>query len=652
MIFLLILKNSFDIIDMVDSMKNKKGFTLIELLSVIVIIGVIASIGILSVNSIRKSILNKQFLNIKTKIELAAENYYENTESSKVYVKTLIDEGYLKADDASLNIYNPLDKKSLNCQIVTINENEKATLEVIDNPSCDIELTDNYDIKIMANGKEIEEKWYKDALTLEAVSDKVLLSYTWTSDLNPNLIHNEKSLDLSNMLSERGNVINDVFYVTGNTKTKTIKSLGTRVMIDKALPFIKEKLVVSNSDIWTKEKNISVTVGDYGSGIDGYTFVYSKNTLNSPCENVSSWESVSPSLSLKIDYVAKENGYYYLCVKDGAGNQIKEDNFVYIDKIDNIKPTCSYIGDTTWKNTSKEIKYGCIDNESGCNTVINKNNGNNYHDINNVVSKEVKCTNEKCESLYLPYTYKTSYKTALVNDTISSFTIVDKAGNEVTCPLEEDKVDVYVDKDNPVIENYKIISSSAGYNSTKANVSFTLSDAHSGVQSYCLSENSTCTNYVNLNNCIYNDNKYNCNIGYSFSSSYEGSGQTVNLYLFAKDNVSNISSTAVSYNFYRYCSEQTYSGSSYGSCTARCGYGVRYKTNYYVDKYFTNYSCGSSQSRNETKDCYAGSCESSGGSSGGRKDTGSGCRVGNEQTCGNIGHCRTRPGTCASPGCC
>ena len=38
MIFLLIVKNSFDIIDMVDSMKNKKGFTLIELLILIVII--------------------------------------------------------------------------------------------------------------------------------------------------------------------------------------------------------------------------------------------------------------------------------------------------------------------------------------------------------------------------------------------------------------------------------------------------------------------------------------------------------------------------------------------------------------------------------------------------------------------------------------
>lgn len=650
MIFLLIVKNSFDIIDMVDSMKNKKGFTLIELLSVIVIIGVIASIGILSVNSIRKSILNKQFLNIKTKIELAAENYYENTESSKVYVKTLIDEGYLKADDASLNIYNPINKKSLNCQIVTINENEKASLQVIDNPSCEIELTDNYDIKIMANGSEIEEKWYKDALTLEAVSDKVLLSYTWTSDLNPNLIHNKKTLDLSNMLSERGNVINDVFYVTGNTKTKTIKSLGTRVMIDKALPFIKEKLVVSNSDIWTKEKNISVTVGDYGSGIDGYTFVYSENALNSPCENVSVWKSVSPSLSLKIDYVAKENGYYYLCVKDGAGNQIKEDNFVYIDKIDNIKPTCSYIGDTTWKNISKEIKYGCIDNESGCNTVINKNDGNNYHDINNIVSKKVKCTSEKCESLYLPYTYKTSYKKALVNETISSFTIVDKAGNEVTCPLEEDKVDVYVDKDNPVIENYKIISNASGYNSTKVNVSFALSDEHSGVQSYCLSENSTCTNYINLNNCIYNDNKYTCNIDYSFSSSYEGSGQTVNLYLFAKDNVSNISSTAVSYNFYKYCNEKTYSYGSYGSCSVRCGTGVKYKYNYYVDKYFSSYSCGNYWDYNDTVSCYAGSCESSGGSSGGRKDTGTGCRLAGTEGCGK--YLDTKNGVCCTKGCC
>lgn len=54
-------------------MKNKQGFTLVELLSVIVLLGIIITIGIFSVSSIRNSVLEKQYKNVKTEIELAAE---------------------------------------------------------------------------------------------------------------------------------------------------------------------------------------------------------------------------------------------------------------------------------------------------------------------------------------------------------------------------------------------------------------------------------------------------------------------------------------------------------------------------------------------------------------------------------------------------
>ncbi|MDY4619439.1 MAG: prepilin-type N-terminal cleavage/methylation domain-containing protein, partial [Bacilli bacterium] len=63
-------------------MKNKKGFTLVELLSVIVLLGIIITIGIFSVSSIRKTILDRQYKNLKTEIEIAAEKYYSDTEST------------------------------------------------------------------------------------------------------------------------------------------------------------------------------------------------------------------------------------------------------------------------------------------------------------------------------------------------------------------------------------------------------------------------------------------------------------------------------------------------------------------------------------------------------------------------------------------
>ena len=63
---------------------NKKGFTLVELLSVIVLIGIVLSIAVLGVSSVRTSILDKQYKNIKTEIELAGEKYYNDTESTKM----------------------------------------------------------------------------------------------------------------------------------------------------------------------------------------------------------------------------------------------------------------------------------------------------------------------------------------------------------------------------------------------------------------------------------------------------------------------------------------------------------------------------------------------------------------------------------------
>ena len=219
-------------------MKNKKGFTLVELLSVIVLLGIIITIGLFSISSIRKTILDRQYKNLKTEIELAAEKYYQDTESTIFYVQTLLDEGYIKADNSSLNIYSPVDSNIMNCYTINVVD-EKATLDDINkNKECNAEIAGNYELKIVRENNKTSDKWYKESEELSAVkSDNSVddsLIYTWTTDLNPNTIWDKRKFDLKNLLSEKGGVINDVFYVQANSQDtdKVYRSAGKRIKID------------------------------------------------------------------------------------------------------------------------------------------------------------------------------------------------------------------------------------------------------------------------------------------------------------------------------------------------------------------------------------------------------------------------------------
>ena len=236
-------------------MKNKKGFTLVELLSVIVLLGIIITIGIFSVSSIRKTILDRQYKNVKTEIELAAEKYYSDTESTEVYVDTLIKEGYLKADNKSMTITDPRDKTSLNCHIVTINDNEEGNLgiesNIDENGNCNEEAIVNSEISIVdIDGNKINKTWYKSPITLKVKfnnSEKEPNSYdyTWKSEKNPNVISDEPIYNLENLYNERGYVIDDEFYVTLVNAEETLESKGQRVRIkDTAENFPGEEGVV------------------------------------------------------------------------------------------------------------------------------------------------------------------------------------------------------------------------------------------------------------------------------------------------------------------------------------------------------------------------------------------------------------------------
>lgn len=129
-----------------------------------------------------------------------------------------------------------------------------------------------------------------------------------------------------------------------------------------------------------------------------------------------------------------------LTVYDKAGNST---SITINAKIDRTDPTCTNGGDsTTWVNTNRTIYWGCNDTLSKCNP--NYSGGN----------KEYTKTKE--------------------TDSISSYTIMDNAGNSVKCPARV--ANVYVDKTDPICD---IKGESTTWTKNNRTISWNCSDEHS-----------------------------------------------------------------------------------------------------------------------------------------------------------------------------
>ena len=454
-------------------MKNKKGFTLVELLSVIVLLGIVITIGIFSIGAVRNNILEKQYKNVKEQIEEAAEKYYQDTGSTKVNVQLLINEGYLKADNKSMIISDPRDGSSLNCFEITINNNEKAVLgenKTDEDGSCiDVGFSNN-GIKIKSSGTTING-WYKEPVVLTAVltdNKKNINDYkfVWKSDLNPNILESSSIYDLTSLFKERGNVIDDEFYVTASNETETLNSMGTRIRIDGLSPVIKKDNVSEINNTWSKTKTLIFNLTDEGSGIYGY--ILSENNCESESiENFNKIDDNANPNNVDVEVKVKDNGDYYFCVIDKAGNKVKYNEIIKIEKIDKTPPDCDYVGNNIWTNKNVKVKYGCKDEQSGCESI----NG-----------KTISCNGNTC---YLEYTYTKDYMTANIKDTIGKFTIKDNVGNERKCPINKnDEVNVYLDKTKP---NVKINNMS--YSGGILSVDITINDNLSGINNANISYN-------------------------------------------------------------------------------------------------------------------------------------------------------------------
>ena len=509
-------------------MKNKKGFTLVELLSVIVLLGIIITIGLFSISSIRKTILDRQYKNLKTEIELAAEKYYQDTESTIFYVQTLLDEGYIKADNSSLNIYSPIDSNIMNCYMINVVDG-KATLDDKNkNEECNAEIAGNYELKIVRENDKTSDKWYKESEELSAVkSDNSVddsLIYTWTTDLNPNTIWDQRKFDLKNLLSEKGGVINDVFYVQANSQDtdKVYRSAGKRIKIDMVKPIIDSADAGEQND-WVKQRDVTIKAHDLGSGIVGYLF-----SDKSDCSG--NFEKLTkPQNEFTLKRTFKSNGEYYFCLIDDAGN-ISDSEKIVIQKVDGIPPKCYYSGESTeYIKGIRVITYGCIDDESGCATLK----------VGSATSTCDPSTSTNCSKLTNTYSYKDTTITDKITNKIGSFTIIDKNGNKTDCPIVDKTNENYKENLNIYLDNTKptIRINSMSYSNGSLNVNVSLSDNESGANVAYIKFNGNTSSTESCDGT--------CNI-----SLYIGSITSGTVYAYGTDAVGNINNATKNINNY------------------------------------------------------------------------------------------------------
>ena len=503
-------------------MKNKKGFTLMELLSVIVLLGIIITIGLFSISSIRKAILDRQYKNLKTEIELAAEKYYQDTENTFFYVQTLIDEGYIKTDNSSLNIYSPIDSKIMNCYMINVVDGKATLDDKKKNEECNAEIAGNYELKIIRENDKTSDKWYNESEELSAVkSDNSVddsLIYTWTTDLNPNTIWDKRKFDLKNLLSEKGGVINDVFYVQANSVDKSYRSAGKRIKIDTVKPIIDNVNISGDQNKWVKQRDVTIKAHDLGSGIVGYLF-----SDKADCSG--NFEKLTkPQNEFTLKRTFKSNGEYYFCLIDDAGN-ISDSEKIVIQKVDGKPPKCYYNNENyEWQIGSRTISYGCQDDESGCDKLI----------VNG--RKTYTCSGNNCNIFTQNKDYNETYDKIKINDTeksIGTFKIIDKNGNETTCPdSNKQYLNLFLDNTNPTVK-INSMSYSGGYLTVSASVT----DSNSGVQNAYVVYNGKTSNTISCNG--------NCTLRL-----YVGSLVSGNVTLYGTDNVGNVGSDSKTINVY------------------------------------------------------------------------------------------------------
>ncbi|MBO4246162.1 MAG: type II secretion system protein [Bacilli bacterium] len=460
--------------------KNRKGFTLVELLATVVIMGIVVLIAIPAYSAISNSLKKRQNKNIFSYIETQASKYasennlYSDIDQTTITVQTLLQSGYVEADNKAGTKVIDAFGKDITCYQVRIDfENGKPVPKFIEEEVSNqdgicilddlkvkklIQL-DAYKASSLSESAKITVEnnrtyWVKEDVILKlkildanlnARRNEQITNIDWNA-VNENKSYSNKdanwttvgwldNITLYNQATEYKNVYRvSTSTIMNDTKFKIsltvnyIDDAGKKinetlttylvVRIDKELPTVTASVDTN----WTKtNKKIYVTGNDkQGSGID-YFCIYDSEVTNYQCSKTSANAIQLKAKSTNKGEVAKPAGTYYIWAVDKVGNWSLNPARVVVGNIDTTGPNCVYENqNTNWKTGAHTITVKCDDGNDGSGCITK------------------------------PYivTYADDSKTYSRVNLLTSYIITDYAGNKTTCT---GPVNVYIDNKAPTL---------------------------------------------------------------------------------------------------------------------------------------------------------------------------------------------------------
>lgn len=401
---------------------NRKGYTLVELITTLIVMSMLVTFAYVTYTKVDESIRNQALVNKIKLIETKASEYASNTKMLATNVNVLIKNGYLKADNENGDIINPVDKLSMNCNVISMREEAGIYYaSYINEEECDENNLDivNSDLEILKyeydstkinegnltsqnienNLKKIDKySWSaKDIVLVVKIKEgsgiKHINSITWDNDCKDETNIQKDVCLVKEVASNvtKYKVVVEADYVDANitnTQKKVKLEVGAVVKIDKIAPIIND--VNMTDTFWSNtKKDVYINAYDTGSLVNQYAFIKSDAPII--CSSIPEEDYIKVNDYKKIIGSVYENGNYYACVKDTVGNISGAQSFL-VDKIDKVAPDCS-INITGTLNTatgwydkldaSVTFTDGSDKEISGIEYRIAKVNGKDIFDISN-----------------------------------------------------------------------------------------------------------------------------------------------------------------------------------------------------------------------------------------------------------------------------